>query len=113
MSIWLVIGLALLPALGNFSGGLLAEYTRTPQERLNKALHAAAGIVIAVVAVEAMPEALSKASGWIIGVCFGLGGLANIGMEALIGSQLAQGRKGGAGGLGVCMIYMAVAMDLI
>ena len=51
-SIWLVLGLALLPALGNFSGGLAAEASRTTGRRLNYALHGAAGLVIAVVAVE-------------------------------------------------------------
>ncbi|HAW24473.1 MAG TPA: peptidoglycan-binding protein, partial [Pseudomonas sp.] len=50
-SIWLVLGLALLPALGNFSGGLAAEASRTTGRRLNYALHGAAGLVIAVVAV--------------------------------------------------------------
>jgi ZIP family zinc transporter len=28
-SIWMVLGLALLPALGNFGGGLVAEVSRT------------------------------------------------------------------------------------
>jgi ZIP family zinc transporter len=59
-SYWLVLGLALLPALGNFSGGLLAEFFETNKSRLNKALHAAAGIVLAIVSTELMPEALEK-----------------------------------------------------
>jgi zinc transporter ZupT len=50
--IWTVIGLALLPAFGNLSGGLFAEFFPTPKQRLNKALHVAAGIITAVVAVE-------------------------------------------------------------
>ncbi|WP_344806027.1 hypothetical protein [Allohahella marinimesophila] len=58
----MVLGLALLPAFGNFAGGLLAEFTSTPKNRLNNALHAASGIVIAVVAIEIMPEALQQIS---------------------------------------------------
>jgi ZIP family zinc transporter len=70
------------------------RYTRTPQERLNKALHAAAGIVIAAVAVDVMPDARSKASGWIIGVCFGLGGLVKLEWKRL--SALSWRREGRA-----------------
>jgi ZIP family zinc transporter len=111
-NIWYVLGLAVLPALGNFSGGLLAEYLPTPQGILNKALHASAGIVIAVVAVELMPEALSATSGWIIGLAFGLGGVAYLGIEAVVEKiQNAQGGKGDSR-LGMWMIYIAVVIDL-
>jgi ZIP family zinc transporter len=111
-SIWTVIGLALLPALGNFGGGLLAEFFPTPQQRLNKALHAAAGIVTAVVAIEIMPEALANISAWIIALAFGMGGLAYVAIEATIQKlQEAHGRQGGSN-LGMWMIFVAVTMDL-
>ncbi len=111
-SIWMVMGLALLPAVGNFAGGLLAEFTATQSIRLNKALHAAAGIVIAVIAIELMPEALSVLSGWTIGVAFGLGGIAYIGIGAAVEKvQHAQGKHSSAR-LGMWMIYIAVAIDL-
>lgn len=111
-SIWMVLGLAALPAIGNFSGGLLAEFLPTPHGMLNKALHAAAGIVIAVVAVELMPEALSKVSGWTVGIAFALGGIAYLGIETLVEKiQRAQGKSSG-GNLGMWMIYIAVAIDL-
>jgi ZIP family zinc transporter len=55
---WTVLALALMPALGNFAGGLAAEFVPTGPRALNRALHAAAGILLAVVAVEIMPEAL-------------------------------------------------------
>lgn len=111
-SIWAVMGLALLPALGNFAGGLLAEFTATPQTRLNKALHGAAGIVIAVIAVELMPEALSVVSGWTVGIAFGLGGIAYIGIETVV--EKVQGAQGNtrSANLGMWMIYIAVAIDL-
>lgn len=57
-SIWLVLGLALLPALGNFSGGLAAEASRTTGRRLNYALHGAAGLVIAARPVQEEPAEL-------------------------------------------------------
>ena len=59
--VWLVVVLALLPALGNFSGGLAAEATRTTWRRLNYALHAASGLVMAVIAVE-MPASIRSNS---------------------------------------------------
>lgn len=112
-SIWLVLGLAALPALGNFAGGMLAEFTGVPKRRLNKALHAASGIVIAIIAVELIPEALSKISGWIIGIAFGLGGLAYLLVQGFVENTLQGGdRKQGGSNLGMWMIYMAVAIDL-
>lgn len=57
-NLWLVIGLALLPGLGNLAGGMVAEFVGTTPRLLNLALHAASGIVIGVVAIELMPEAL-------------------------------------------------------
>lgn len=87
-SLWLVLGLALLPALGNFSGGLAAEASQTTSRRLNYSLHAAAGLVMAVVAVEIMPRVLEGLSAWLIALSFALGGMAYIGIEKLIGSIL-------------------------
>ena len=42
-ALWL---LALLPGLGNFAGGMLAEFRGASPRMLNLALHAASGIVI-------------------------------------------------------------------
>ena len=53
-----VLALALLPAAGNFVGGLISEFRRPSPIVLNRALHIAAGVIIAVVAVEVMPEAI-------------------------------------------------------
>ncbi|WP_447978016.1 hypothetical protein [Candidatus Nitrospira bockiana] len=50
-----VLALAALPALGNFAGGLLAERYAISERALSLALHGAAGVVMAVVAVELMP----------------------------------------------------------
>ena len=106
----LVIGLALLPAAGNFAGGLLAEWIRPSERILNKALHAAAGIIVAVVAVEVMPEALPVLAPWALSLSFVAGGLAYIGLDAAV--ELWQEKKGTATA-GPWMVYVAVAADLI
>ena len=110
-SIWLVLGLALLPALGNFSGGLAAEASRTTGRRLSYALHGAAGLVIAVVAVEIMPRVLENLSAWVIALAFALGGIAYVGIEKLVESlQKRQGQQGEGGQTSVWMIYIAVSV---
>jgi hypothetical protein len=57
---WMVMALACMPALGNFAGGLAAEFVPTGPRALNRALRAAAGVLLAIVAVEIMPEALAR-----------------------------------------------------
>lgn len=100
-----VLALALLPAAGNLAGGIIAELVAVTPRRLNLALHTAAGIVIAVVAVEIMPEALEALPPWALVVAFLLGGGAYILIEHLL-----EERSEGAGG--AWMIYTAVAVDL-
>ena len=109
--ILMVLGLALLPALGNFAGGLLSEWLRPSQQTLNRALHAAAGIIIAVIAVEVMPEALRGASMWLLALSFLLGGGAYLLMEA--GIERWQRSKESGAGAGAWMVYVAVATDLL
>lgn len=55
----LVLAFAALPAAGNLLGGLAAEFFHVSDKTLSKALHLAAGIVLAVVGLELMPEALT------------------------------------------------------
>ncbi len=109
-NIWVVLGLAFLPALGNFCGGLLAERFAVPARRLNKALHASAGVVLAVVAVELMPEALANIPAWGVAFGFGLGGLAYVAIARLM--DRLQGNKKGQSQLGMWMIFVAVSVDL-
>ena len=105
-----VLGLALLPAAGNFSGGVLAEWLRPTKKMLNRALHAAAGIILAVVAVEVMPQALGAAPAWVLALAFVAGGVTYLLVEAGV-ERWQQGKKGGAGA-GAWMVYVAVATDL-
>lgn len=105
-----VLLLALMPAAGNFSGGVLAEFVTTSRRSLNIALHGAAGIVIAVVAVELMPEALAGAPPWTVVLAFFLGGLASIGIDKAVQGMQANPKR--AGTAGAWMVYIAVFVDL-
>lgn len=104
-----VLLLALLPGAGNFAGGLVAEFWKPTPQLLNWALHAAAGIVIAVVAVELVPEALRSLAGWWLALAFTAGGIAYTLIER--GLQWLQSGSGG-GRTRMWMIYVAVAVDL-
>ena len=109
--LWMVVGLALRPAAGNFAGGVLADWLQPSQRLLNLSLHAAAGVILAVIAVEVMPEALPVAPAWLLALAFVGGGAAYLAMEA--GVERWQRTKEGGAGTGAWMVYVAVATDLI
>ena len=73
----------------------------------NSALHAAAGVVVAVVGIEILPAAIDVLDGWEIAVAFMCGGLVYIGADAMIQ------RTGNAAAARMWMIYLAVATDLL
>lgn len=106
-----VIGFAMLPAIGNFAGGMLAEFRQPSKTNLNRALHAAAGIVLAIVAIELLPRVLQNNSGWMVGIVFGIGGGAYLGVQRLVERMQAFG-SGNADRTRMWMIYVAVAVDL-
>lgn len=108
--ILMVIGLALLPALGNFGGGVLAEWLRPSEKTINRALHAATGIILAVVAVEVMPEALRHAPAGLLSLSFLAGGGVHLVVEA--GIERWQESKQDGAGAGAWMVYIAVVTDL-
>ena len=102
------LALALLPAAGNFAGGLLAEVVPASRQILSRALHVAAGILIGVVAIELMPESLGGGvPPWVavIGLC--LGGLFYILLEWTLDAVRGEGQSASS-----WMIYAAVATDL-
>lgn len=101
-----ILLLSLLPVAGNLAGGLLAEYVPLTNRWLNRALHAAAGVVVAVVAIEIMPRALPVVPGWAIAAAFTGGGLVYLAIEHLI-ERWAGGRSR------MWMIHLAVATDLL
>lgn len=69
------LALATLPALGNFAGGLVAEAFDVSRRTLSLALHAAVGVLLAVVGLELMPEALDVDAPWIPVGAFLVGGV--------------------------------------
>lgn len=107
----LALAFAAIPALGNFSGGVLAELFRVSSRTLSLALHVAAGIVTAVVGIELMPRALDASHPWLPIVAFVLGG----GFFVLIDSMIdtIKSRMGGGGaGAGAWGIFFGVSVDL-
>lgn len=109
--LWGTLLLSLLPGVGNFLGGVLAEVTKTPARLLNQALHASAGLVVAIVAVELIPEARATLAGGWMALAFATGGVAYVAADALV-------RRLQSGGADeerrrMWMIYVAVAVDLV
>lgn len=108
--VWAVLLLALMPGTGNFLGGMIAEFGKSSPRLLNWALHGAAGVVIAIVAVELIPEALGNLPGWLLAAAFAAGGFTYMLLEWLL-SRVQKDRAAG-GRTGMWMIYAAVAVDL-
>ena len=78
---------------------------------LSLALHLAAGIVLAVVGLELMPEALHASPPWVPILAFVGGGAFFIGIERLI--DLIKGRlRGGEEASGPLAIFSGVSLDL-
>lgn len=108
-SLLFVLLLALLPGAGNFAGGLIAEFFKPTPRLLSGALHAASGIVIAVVAIELVPNALEALAGGWLALAFVAGGVA----YTLIERGLKRLRAGTSAARNrMWMIYTAVAIDL-
>jgi ZIP family zinc transporter len=107
-----VMVLALLPAVGNFVGGLIAEVAVISRHRLGIALHAAAGIILAVVAVELMPRALNGEPAWAVVAAFVAGGGFFVLIDSLIDIAAARRGESGHGNSRPWTIYFAVAIDL-
>jgi ZIP family zinc transporter len=106
-----VMGLAALPAVANFLGGVLAEVFPVSDRALSLALHLAAGIVLAVVGLELMPAALEANVPWVPLLAFVAGGAAFIGLDRLIG--YVQGRLGSSEEQSNALaIFGGVSLDL-
>lgn len=105
-----ILVLALLPAIGNFAGGVLAELLPTSSRVLNWALHGAAGIVLAVVGVELLPTGLEGAPAWMIVLALAAGAGLFLLIKTAVGAW--QARRGTSADAGPWVIYIAVAVDL-
>ncbi len=106
----IVLALAALPALGNLAGGLLAEVVEVSPRTLSLALHAAAGIVLAVVGVELLPEALTAERPWIVILAFVAGGGFFLLLDSAL--DLITARLGGEESASSWAIFSGVAIDL-
>ncbi len=106
----IVLALTALPAFSNFTGGLLAEAVRVSERTVSLALHAAAGIVLAVVAVELLPEAFGVGPAWLMVLAFVLGGGFFVAVDW--GIDRLQDRLSSGGEAGPWGIYFGVAVDL-
>jgi ZIP family zinc transporter len=105
----LVLVLAMLPAGGNIIGTVLAESMQTPKWVVGAALHAAAGIAIALVSVDLMPRILPRVEiPWLV-VAFAVGTAISI-VIAWIVRKL--GRSQDNGKAGAWMVQAAVLVDL-
>lgn len=78
------LALSLMPAFGSMAGGILADYFRVSEGTMSYILHGAAGIILAVVAVELLPQALGSGSAAEVALAFALGGLTYVGLEWLL-----------------------------
>lgn len=107
-----VLLLAALPAAGNFLGGVLSELLPVSRRMLSLALHAAAGVVLAVIGIELMPRALSGGEhAWIVLLAFVLGGAFYLFIDKSL--DLLRARLGkGEGNSTAWAIYFGVAVDL-
>ncbi|OLT35736.1 ZIP family zinc transporter [Actinomadura sp. CNU-125] len=110
----IVAGLAALPAAANFAGGLIAEVRPVSDRSLGFALHAAAGIVIAVVGLEIMPRALEASAAWVPMLAFVAGAGLFLGLDRLADHLEARTASSGRNGDGGApwAIYGGVALDL-
>lgn len=106
-----VLGLALLPAFGNILGGLLSEALEVSEKTLSLALHAAAGVVLAVVGLELVPRGLQTSPAWLIVLAFIAGGIGYIGIDSVLERmQRQENRWGQTGGWA---IFFGVMVDLL
>lgn len=106
-----VLGLAAIPAAANLAGGLLAEVRPVSDRTLSLALHGAAGIVLAVVAIELMPEVLAETPPLLPVGAFLTGGLFYMAVDTavnIVGARIG----GGEGTASAVAIWFAVAVDL-
>lgn len=105
------LALALLPAAGNVTGGLLAEAVHVSTRVLSLVLHAASGIVLAVVGIELLPEALEVGPAWLMLLAFVAGGGFAVLLDRAV--DLVTVRTASESGLtGAWAIYAGVGVDL-
>lgn len=107
-----VLLISLLPAAGTIAGAMIAEWKLPPDWLTGAALHAAAGIAAAVVAIELMPRALDHGAQWLLAIGFMGGAVFSIVLMRVtqkLKRRLGSHSKRG----GLWTVYTAVAADLL
>lgn len=107
--LFLILLFSLLPALGTFGGGIAAEYININRKNLSLALHVAAGVILALISVELIPQALKASTPWIVILAFVTGGLFFVTIDQLI--DFVQGQLGGKKSKTAWAIFFGVAID--
>lgn len=113
MELLQVLALAALPALGNFTGGVMAEIFPLPKQAVSLSLHAAAGILFAVIGLELMPEALKADVPWQVVLAFVIGGGFFVLIDKVL--DIVGSRTGGVSqksSRGAMLIFIGVSVDL-
>lgn len=105
-----VLAIAMLPVAGNIAGTVVAELARTPRWVIGAALHAAAGVAVALVSVDLMPRVLETTPPWLLIALFAAGAAFSVLMAGLV--KLLRRHVSG-GSAGAWMVYMATATDLL
>jgi ZIP family zinc transporter len=91
--LWSALAVALLPAARNVVGGLIAEWRPVSDRLLSYALHAATGIVLAVVGIELVADAIETSTPSIPILAFVAGGLFFVAIDH--GSDVLTTGRGG------------------
>lgn len=109
---WTVVIYAAVPAAAVSGGGLLAEVLCLSKRALSLALHAVAGIVLALVAMELLPESIHSLPPWLSILSFIGGGLAFMLIDYLTDTvnEIAGGEEQLRGPL---VLFAGVAVDSI
>lgn len=102
---------AALPAISNLLGGLLAEALPYSRRALGLALHAATGVLLAIISVELIPRVIEAKPPWVIVLSFAAGGSFFVAIHHLL--KLAKNRLRGIGSSAApWVIFLSIAIDL-
>jgi len=103
--------LSAMPVVSNFIGGIIAEALPTSKQTLGLALHAAAGVLLAIASTELIPRVLIAKPVWATILALFLGGASFIWVNELL--KLSKNRLRGIDLNTVSLtIFWSIAIDL-
>jgi zinc transporter, ZIP family len=106
-----VLTLSALPVISNFIGATIAEALPLSKQTLGLALHAAAGVLLAIASTELIPRVLIAKPAWVTILALFLGGAFFVWVNQLL--NLDKNRLRGIGGNSVSwVIFMSMSIDL-